>query len=104
MEKSANGKPIAIVIFGAAGDLTWRKLVPALYSLFRDKWLPERFAIMGMDMKQMIDEEFRQRLRGGVDEFSRHDKPNDVEWQTFASSLHYCVADFANPECYSALA
>ncbi len=47
MEKSANGNPVAIVIFGAGGDLTWRKLVPALYSLFRDQWLPERFAIIG---------------------------------------------------------
>jgi glucose-6-phosphate 1-dehydrogenase len=66
--------------------------------------MPERFAIIGMDLKQMSDDEFRQRLRGGVDQFSRHEKPDDESWQSFASSLTYRVADFANPECYEALA
>src|SRR5271157_5417782 len=104
MEKMTSLNPVAMVIFGAGGDLTWRKLIPALYSLFRDQWLPERFAIIGMDMRQMSDNEFRQRLRGGVEQFSRHDRPGDELWQRFASSLTYRVADFASPECYAALA
>jgi glucose-6-phosphate 1-dehydrogenase len=103
MEKSASGNPVAIAIFGAGGDLTWRKLIPALYSLYKDQWLPERFAITGMDMKTMSDEEFRQHLRGGVEQFSRQDKPTDEAWQAFASSIHYRVADFTSPECYAAL-
>ena len=49
METLIQTNPVAIVIFGAGGDLTWRKLVPALYSLFVDRWLPERFAIIGID-------------------------------------------------------
>jgi glucose-6-phosphate 1-dehydrogenase len=104
MEKLTTGNPVAIVIFGAGGDLTWRKLVPALYSLYRDQWLPERFAIIGMDLKNMSDDEFRQHLRGGVDQFSRQDKPDDALWQSFAPSLTYRVADFTDPESYAALA
>jgi glucose-6-phosphate 1-dehydrogenase len=45
--------PTLLVIFGAAGDLTWRKLVPALYSLYLDDWLPEQFSIIGIDRKEM---------------------------------------------------
>jgi glucose-6-phosphate 1-dehydrogenase len=58
--------PTILVIFGASGDLTRRKLVPALYNLFLDKWLPERFAILGVDRKPLDDVTFSQKLRGGV--------------------------------------
>ena len=104
MEKLTSSNPVAIVIFGAGGDLTWRKLVPALYSLYRDQWLPERFAIIGMDLKNMSDDEFWQHLQEGIKQFSRQDKPNDELWQRFASSLTYRVADFTSPECYASLA
>jgi len=103
MENLTNTNAVAIVIFGAGGDLTWRKLVPALYSLFRDKWMPERFAIIGTDLKQMTDEEFRQRLRSGVDQFSRHGRADDESWQRFSSFLHYRVADFTDAACYTSL-
>ena len=83
MEILTRNDPVAIVIFGAGGDLAWRKLVPALYSLYKDGWLPERLAITGMDMKQMTDDEFRAHLRGGVEQFSRQ-KPDDGSWQQFA--------------------
>ena len=74
MEPSIHPEPAVVVIFGAAGDLTWRKLVPALYNLFLDKWLPDRFAVVGVDRKEMSIDEFRQRLREGVDTFSRRGK------------------------------
>ena len=54
--------PTVLVIFGVAGDLTWRKLIPALYNLYLDKWLPEQFAVIGVDQKEMSSDELRQRL------------------------------------------
>ena len=53
-----NIEPTIIVIFGAGGDLTWRKLIPALYNLYLDQWMPEHFAVIGVDRKDMSEEEF----------------------------------------------
>jgi glucose-6-phosphate 1-dehydrogenase len=49
MDTDIDLEPILLVIFGAGGDLTWHKLVPARYNLFLDKWLPDRFAVIGVD-------------------------------------------------------
>ena len=104
MEKLPNHNPVVFVIFGAGGDLTRRKLIPALYSLFRDQWLPDRFAIMGIDLKPMNDEEFRNNLREGIGEFSRHGLADAGSWENFAASLSYRTADFADPDVYRELA
>ena len=69
--------PAVIVIFGAGGDLTWRKLIPALYNLFLEHWLPERFTVVGLDRQQMSLEDFRAHLREGVDRFSHRGKAED---------------------------
>ena len=58
--------PVELVIFGAAGDLTWRKLIPALYNLFLDHLIPEKFAIFGVDVRQMRMEDLRKHLLDGV--------------------------------------
>ena len=55
MKPYRKADPSTIVIFGAAGDLTGRKLVPALYNLYLDEWLPEEFAIVGVDIKKISD-------------------------------------------------
>ena len=94
----------AIVIFGAAGDLTWRKLTPALYSLYCDQWLPEQFVILGVDRKAMSHAEFRQHLREGVDQFSRRGKAEDEAWADFAKHLSFVAADFSDSKAFSALA
>ncbi len=60
-----------LVIFGASGDLTQRKLIPALYNLALDKRLPERFAVVGYARSEMTDESFRDKMREAVKEFSR---------------------------------
>ncbi len=104
METGNRPDPTAVVIFGAGGDLTWRKLVPALFNLFLDQWLPERLAVVGVEGKAMTDDEFRQRLRQGVDQFSRRGKADDEAWNSFASHLTCLVADFADPATYAALA
>lgn len=93
-----------LVIFGGAGDLTWRKLIPALFSLHLDRGLPEPFAILGLDRVEMDDNAFRERLRGGVDQFSRHGKTDQSEWQELASNIFYQNADFTDPQTYSKLA
>ncbi len=103
MEPLTHPNPVIIVIFGAAGDLTWRKLVPALYTLFMADWLPEHFAIIGLDRKEMSDEEFRGHLRAGVSEFSRCERPDDPSWDRFSPHLSYRVADFSTPDSYRAL-
>ncbi|HEX9114652.1 MAG TPA: glucose-6-phosphate dehydrogenase, partial [Anaerolineae bacterium] len=97
-------KPASVVIFGAGGDLTWRKLIPALYNLFVDGWLPSKFAVVGVDKKEMSDDEFRARLRDGVDEFSRRGQVEADTWQRFAVSLTYLRADFDDPAAFQALA
>src|SRR6476659_9586937 len=104
MQASITPDSTVLVIFGAGVDLTWRKLVPALYSLFVDRWLPDHFAIIGLDLKQISDDEFRQHLREGVDQFSRRGKSEDAAWRTFADKLTFVSANFADPAAYTALA
>jgi glucose-6-phosphate 1-dehydrogenase len=104
MATNTRSEPTAIVIFGAAGDLTWRKLVPALYNLFVDKWLPGQFAVVGVDRKTMSDAEFRQRLREGVDTFSRRGHTDDATWDDFATRLASISGDFSDRATFAALA
>jgi glucose-6-phosphate 1-dehydrogenase len=94
--------PCVLVIFGAAGDLTWRKLIPALYNLFKDHRMPEQFSIVGVDRKPLKDNEFQQRLYGGVTEFSRSQVEEGI-WSAFISHLDYHWADFSDSKVYTEL-
>jgi glucose-6-phosphate 1-dehydrogenase len=96
-------EPTCIVIFGAAGDLTRRKLAPALYNLFLEHVLPERFVVVGLDLKELRAGEFRDRLRQGVDEFSLHGRSTDEAWSAFAAHVSYLAADFGDPATFKAL-
>jgi glucose-6-phosphate 1-dehydrogenase len=98
MKNHVEVQPAALVIFGGGGDLTWRKLVPALYNLFLEDLLPRHFTLTGLDRKEMSQDEFRQRLRDGVDRFSRRGQTNDDQWQSFADALSYISADFDDNE------
>ncbi|TAK08932.1 MAG: glucose-6-phosphate dehydrogenase [Candidatus Manganitrophaceae bacterium] len=105
MSDEARPGPTVMTIFGAGGDLAWRKLIPALYDLFLDGWLPERFAVVGVDRVKMDLDPFRQRLRDGVDRFSRRGQSDEEAWNRFASHLVcFLSADLARPEGYAALA
>lgn len=92
------------VIFGAGGDLTWRKLIPALHNLFLDGQLPERLTVIGVDRKPMSDRKFREHLHDGVNRFSRRGKTGKSGWDEFASRLSYLGGDFSKPETGDALA
>ncbi len=103
MLKSNCPDPTILVIFGAGGDLTWRKLVPAVYNLFGDGWIDDRFAVIGVDLKPMDDAQFREHLRVGVETAAR--KPvTEESWNKFISHLHYVTGDFSSPATYSAIA
>jgi len=90
-------EPTILVIFGAGGDLAWRKLIPALYNLHLDRLLPERFAIVGVARKQVDDEAFRTRLREGVDLFSRRRPAEEESWNRFSADVSYLSDDFSDP-------
>ena len=92
--RPATPPPFTLVIFGASGDLTRRKLIPAVYSLFREKLLPEQFAVVGFARSEKSDETFREEMRGSV-------APDD--WAQFAPKLHYHAAPYDRPEGYTAL-
>src|SRR5215472_10481774 len=78
-----------LTIFGASGDLTKRKLIPALYNLALEKRLPERFAVVGYARSEMSDDVFREKMRDAVKEFSRTGLANESVWQQFAATLYY---------------
>src|SRR5579884_1048259 len=83
----------AIVIFGANGDLTKRKLLPALYRLAYERRIPPGFAIIGNSRTQMSDDDFREKMRESVAQFLE-DSPFDAElWRGFAQSLYYVPGD-----------
>ena len=103
METTTHPGATVFVIFGAGGDLTSRKLIPALYNLFLDKWLPQQFKVVGLDRAPMSDDKFAQHLRQGVDKFSRRGKAEDQSWHDFASHLTYASGDLTNPKTYNDL-
>jgi glucose-6-phosphate 1-dehydrogenase len=88
-------EPCALVIFGASGDLTQRKLLPALYSLAYRRLLPERFAVVGVSRTEQTDDEFREAMRKAVQEHSR-DEFKDEVWQWLADGMRYVATDFAD--------
>ncbi|HEY3153176.1 MAG TPA: glucose-6-phosphate dehydrogenase, partial [Candidatus Binatia bacterium] len=91
-----------LVIFGASGDLTKRKLIPALYNLALEKRLPERFAVVGYARTDMTDESFRDKMREAVKEFSRTGLKDDV-WQQFANTLYYVRGDYGDHDGFRKL-
>jgi glucose-6-phosphate 1-dehydrogenase len=91
-----------LIVFGASGDLTRRKLLPALYDLAYEGLLWERYAIVGSGGTRLDDADFREREHGGVEEFSRH-RLDDGRWQAFARALSYVSAPLDDPEAFGAL-
>jgi glucose-6-phosphate 1-dehydrogenase len=88
-------EPCALTIFGASGDLTQRKLIPALYALAIRNLLPEHFAVVGVSRTEMTTEDFRERMRQAVVEHGRDEFREDV-WEPLAAGIRYVAADFAD--------
>jgi glucose-6-phosphate 1-dehydrogenase len=98
----ASPPPQTLVVFGASGDLARRKLFPALDDLGYEVLLPERCAIVGSGGSRLDEADFRERARGGVDQFSRH-RLDDGRWQAFAQDLSYLSAPLDDPVVFAAL-
>ena len=96
-------EPSALVIFGASGDLTRRKLLPALYHLARGQRLPARFAVVGVARTPMSDEGFRQQLHDSLKEFAGLATPDDVS-TALAGDMAYVPGEMDDPALYARLA
>ncbi len=96
--------PCIVVIFGASGDLTRRKLLPALYALALEHRLRPGLTVLGAARRPMTDAEFRAQMREGVAAHGRTGPPDPVEWQAFAEGLFYEPLDFNDAPGYPRLA
>jgi glucose-6-phosphate 1-dehydrogenase len=95
LQLSRTAEPCALAIFGASGDLTRRKLFPALYSLAVRRLLPEKFGVVGVARSEETDDEFRERMKAAVQEFGRDEFREDV-WQWLAAGMRYVATEFAD--------
>jgi len=95
--------PCAVVIFGASGDLTKRKLVPALYNLAVSRSLPAGFSVIGVGRSEMTDEAFRAAQRETLEKFSRRKPVDEVVWSDFAPGLSWVAGSFEDPATFDAL-
>jgi glucose-6-phosphate 1-dehydrogenase len=96
-------QPCSVVIFGATGDLTHRKLVPALYNLAADGELPPAVAVVGFARREKSDDEFRHEMEESTRKFSRQSVRDEI-WKTFAQSIFYHQSDFGDESGYKTLA
>jgi glucose-6-phosphate 1-dehydrogenase len=102
MNQKKNLAAVQITIFGAKGDLTRRKIIPALYNLFIRNHLPEKFSVYCIDYIQIDETTFKQELLSGINEFSRSGKADENQWAGFAKNLFYVQGDFQKDETYKA--
>jgi glucose-6-phosphate 1-dehydrogenase len=96
--------PCALVILGASGDLTQRKLVPALYYLARERLLPAGFSVVGCARTPYTHEQFRQKMREALTKFSWVSAADDAVLESFSKALFYVGGDFGNAKAYAQLA
>ncbi|HZS94953.1 MAG TPA: glucose-6-phosphate dehydrogenase [Chloroflexota bacterium] len=103
LEQVRTPEPSVMVIMGATGDLTHRKLMPALYNLAVEHLLPHSFAIVGFSRTEKAHEDFRQDMREAVEQYARYPLQSEV-WDSFADGLFFQPADFADLDDYRKLA
>ena len=92
-----------VVIFGATGDLTRRKLLPALYRLAQQRLVPGELAILGASRQPLSDDEFRAAMQAAVTEFGPDDSLDASAWQSFAKRIFYIAGDFNDAALYQKL-
>jgi glucose-6-phosphate 1-dehydrogenase len=96
-------EPCVVVIFGASGDLTRRKLLPGLWNLHCEGQLPEGFAVVGVGRTPMSDDEFRKTAEEGIREFSRFREADPEQLRKFTDYLFYLRGEYNAPETYQNL-
>jgi glucose-6-phosphate 1-dehydrogenase len=97
------GDPCVLVIFGASGDLTRRKLMPAVYNLALSRSLPSGFAVVGVARREKTNEQFRAEMKEGVAQFSRRKPIDPALWSDFERGLSYVRGSFDDPSTYQKL-
>jgi glucose-6-phosphate 1-dehydrogenase len=106
LEEATAGKladPCVLVIFGATGDLTARKLFPALYNLKREGQLPPHFACVGFARRQKSHEQFRTEMYDAVSKYSRVKPVDQKLWNDFSEQIFYHISEFDHDEGYRSL-
>ena len=98
----ATSEACVLVVFGASGDLTRRKVAPALYNLARGGALPEPTVVLGFGRTEFSDEQFRAHLKGNVARFSQHELIAEV-WESLAARIFYQHGDYANAAAFEQL-
>ena len=102
LQQQRTADPSILVIFGASGDLTQRKLIPAIYQIKRERRLPPEMTIVGVARRDWSHEYFRQHLRQGIDEFSDGVGSEEL-WNNFAEGIFYCSGNMNEPDSYEKL-
>jgi len=105
MSNSNHKRPPAsiVFIFGGSGDLNHRKLSPALYNLFLDEYMPEKFAIVGIGRTDYSDDKYREHLFQGIQEFSRRKGEQNGHWADFSQHVKYLKMDAGDANAYTAI-
>ena len=96
--------PAIFVLFGATGDLSHRKVLPALFQLWRTHLLPHEFTVVAVGRRPYTDEAFRTELKEALDKYSRVQPVDQETWDDLAERIVYHRGDFADPVTYSELA
>jgi glucose-6-phosphate 1-dehydrogenase len=93
-----------LFIFGGSGDLNFRKLSPALYNLFIDEWMPEKFGIVGIGRTAYTNENYRAHLLDGINQFSRRKETQNGKWNDFSQNISYLQMDAEDESEYQKIA
>jgi len=102
LQGESRASPVELIIFGASGDLTQRKLVPALYNLAADGLLDRATAVVGFARRDYTDASFRAAMAEAVERHSREPVDTAV-WERLAAGIHYVQGEFADPSAYAVL-
>src|SRR5687767_3814320 len=92
--------PAAVVLFGATGDLAHRKVIPALYQLWRTHLLPHEFQLLGVARREYTDDTFRAEIPASLEKYARVQPIDEAAWETFAERISYQRCDFTDPAGY----
>jgi glucose-6-phosphate 1-dehydrogenase len=104
MNPTIKSQPTIFFIFGGTGDLNKRKITPALYNLFLDNWLPEKFIIIGTGRSVFTDAAYRKKLLDGINQFSRKGKAKKSKWDEFAAHIFYQSGNVNDTKSYKVIA
>lgn len=100
----ASTTPTIFYIFGGSGDLTQRKLIPALYNLYIDDRLPEKFLIVGLGRSKLTNTAFRKYVKDGIKEFARRKDHLNKYWPKFGKHIEYSRHDLMQDKSYKSIA